>query len=105
MRLVPGTKGAVGSTYNYLAPLYNKLIEAFKDGNIQQARKLHMKSVQLVKLLFKYHGAVVCGKAIMKLVGINCGPNRLPLLNLTEEEKVNLKANIEKIDNFEYCCR
>jgi len=38
--LVLGCRGAVGSTYNYAAPLYLAIIESFNKGDLNKARKL-----------------------------------------------------------------
>lgn len=74
-----GAKGAVGSTYNYMAPLYHEIIEAFNNGNLNKARELQYQSVKIIEVLIKYGGALNAGKKIMELVGINCGPNRTPI--------------------------
>src|ERR1051325_10181989 len=37
--LAMGATGAVGSTYNYMAPIYNKVMEAFKAGDLDAARQ------------------------------------------------------------------
>jgi len=42
--LALGAKGAVGSTYNYLAPLYNKIIVDFENGHIDEAREKALRS-------------------------------------------------------------
>jgi N-acetylneuraminate lyase len=96
-----GIKGAVGSTYNYAAPLYLKLITEFQNGNIKIARKYQLKSVELVDVLLRYKGAIVAGKAMMKAVGIDCGPCRLPLSNLSEEQYENLVNDMRDIGFFE----
>lgn len=93
-----GVKAAVGSTYNFLAPLYNRIIEAFNSGNLSLARKLQAESVQIVKILLRYNGAIVAGKSIMKSVGLDCGPCRTPLRNLTEIEYSNLVKELEKAE-------
>jgi N-acetylneuraminate lyase len=85
-----GITGAVGSTYNYAAPLYLKLMEEFKNGKLENARKIQYQSVVLVRVLLKYGGALVAGKTIMKFQGIDCGPCRLPLGNLSPENEVKL---------------
>src|SRR5207253_9958808 len=36
--LVFGARGAVGSTYNYAAPLYTKLMAAYASGKMEDAR-------------------------------------------------------------------
>ncbi|MBK7478289.1 MAG: dihydrodipicolinate synthase family protein [Bacteroidales bacterium] len=81
--LVTGCRGAVGSTYNYAAPLYLKLIEAFNAGNLNEARRLQHLSVRMIDLLGKYGGMAV-GKAFMKYTGLDCGACRLPVTNMQE---------------------
>src|SRR5690606_22354701 len=70
--LVLGTKGAVGSTFNYAAPLYYELIDAFNNNNLEQAQALQQKSIDMIRLLGKY-GGIATGKAYMKLIGVDCG--------------------------------
>jgi len=86
-----GVKGAVGSTYNYATPLYNKIIQSFASGDISKARELQSLSVEMVKLQYK-HGGIAAFKATMKLIGVDCGPIRLPLQTLNQE-------TIEKMDD------
>lgn len=95
--LVVGAKGAVGSTYNFAAPLYNDLIAAFKNNELEKARALQQKSIDIVTLLGKYGGNPV-GKAYMKLIGLDCGEFRLPFRNLDETEFANFKKDTEKIE-------
>ncbi|MDX1285051.1 MAG: dihydrodipicolinate synthase family protein, partial [Draconibacterium sp.] len=92
-----GVKGAVGSTYNYAAPLYLEIFEAFKGGNIEKSRRLQLQSVELVDVLLKHGGALVAGKAIMKLVGVDCGPCRLPLRKISNETEQRLKKDLEQL--------
>jgi N-acetylneuraminate lyase len=80
--LVLGAKGAVGSTYNYAAPLYSKLIEAFNANDLASAQRLQQDSIDMIRLLGKY-GGIATGKAFMKLVGIDCGEFRLPVKNMS----------------------
>ena len=79
--LVLGCRGAVGSTYNYAAPLYHSLIEAFNRGDLALARKLQQKSVDMISLLGKY-GGMATGKAFMRYVGLDCGEFRQPVKNM-----------------------
>ena len=99
-----GARGAVGSTYNFAAPLYNKLIKAFDSGDIQQARELQKQSIDMIQVLIKSPGSFnAVGKAIMTMLGIDCGPVRSPLSNITQLQYQNLKAELEKIGFFENC--
>ena len=97
-----GAKAAVGSTYNYAATVYNRLLRAFQEGDMTTAAKLQQYSVKIVEIIVKHGGGVRGGKAIMKLVGIDCGPCRLPLRPFPEEEYETLKTELEAIDFFNH---
>lgn len=98
--LVLGVKGAVGSTYNYMASCYQDVLNNFNEGNIKAARRSQLYSVKVVEILIKYGGGVRAGKEIMNLTGINCGPCRAPIKRMNKEEKLNLKKDLERIDFF-----
>lgn len=83
--LVLGARGAVGSTYNYAAPLYHKLIEAFDRNDLITARAMQQKSIDMITLLGKY-GGIATGKAYMRLIGLDCGEFRLPVRNMSEAD-------------------
>ncbi len=95
-----GATGAVGSTYNYAAPNYVRMIEAFKKGDLQQARQYADHAVALVELLVKY-GVMQAGKAIMQMRGVNCGPVRLPLQPLSFNQKRQLFEEVRQLGIFE----
>ena len=92
-----GVKAAIGSTYNYIAPLYQKLIEAFNQGDLQKARQLQQASVEMIRLLINY-GGIPTGKAYMKLLGMDCGECRLPLRNLTSDQSKQFKVDLGLTD-------
>ena len=94
--LALGVPGAVGSTYNYCAPLYQKLIAAYQAGDLGTAQALQMKSVKLVQILLQY-GVLAAGKALMSMVGVDCGPVRPPVRRLTEEQKAGLFRQVEAL--------
>ena len=97
-----GVNGAVGSTYNFLGKLYNSLIENFKNGKIKDARKKQLVSVKIIETMIKYGGSIVAGKPMMKLIGIDCGPTRLPLKKLSENEFSKLKNELNEVGFFNY---
>ena len=84
-----GTKSAVGSTYNYAAPLYNAVIAAYDAGDHDRARVLSKLGIEMVDLLVEY-GVMRAGKALMGLRGAECGPTRLPIVPLTADEREEL---------------
>lgn len=95
--LVLGCKGAVGSTYNYAAPLYNQLISAFENNDLQEARALQQKAIDMIELLGKY-GGMATGKAYMKLVGLDCGEFRLPVKNMNDEQFSLFEADVKALE-------
>lgn len=95
--LVLGAHGGVGSTYNYAAPLYYQLIEAFDNGDLPQARKLQQQSIDMIRLLGKY-GGIATGKAFMKYIGLDCGDFRLPIKNMTAENFEAFKKDVKALN-------
>lgn len=99
--LVLGAKGAVGSTYNYAAPLYHRLIDAYEQGDLETARKKQQVAIDMISLLGKY-GGIATGKAFMKLIGIDCGQFRLPVKNMTASAFAVFSKDVAQIqfDSF-----
>lgn len=88
-----GARGAVGSTYNFAAPLYHRMIAAFDAGDAATARQLQAESVRLVRVLQGY-GYMAAAKWMMSTLGVDCGPVRSPLRNLTEAQKDQLRQQL-----------
>ena len=99
--LVLGAKGAVGSTFNYAAPLYYDLIEAFNNNDLKKARQLQQKAIDMIRLLGKY-GGISVGKSYMKLVYMDCGEFRLPVKNMSAEQFESFKLDVAQLgfENF-----
>jgi N-acetylneuraminate lyase len=102
--LAVGAKGYIGSTYNFAAPLYLRLINAFEKGDLATAQSLQLKSVEVVRIINKY-GGLAAQKAIMKLSGMDCGPVRLPLKYLDPEKMKSLEKDLRTIGFFDWACR
>jgi N-acetylneuraminate lyase len=77
-----------------MAPLYLKLIAAFERGDLVSARRLQSTAIKLIAVMSKY-GGLPAGKAMMKMIGVDCGPVRLPLQNLTLEAEEKLRSELE----------
>ncbi|NMC39705.1 MAG: dihydrodipicolinate synthetase [Bacteroidales bacterium] len=99
--LATGCRGFVGSTYNYAAPLYHKLIDAYESGQLEKARMLYSKVVALISLLSKY-GGITTGKAFMKIAGIDCGDFRPPVRNLSASDSKKLMEDIKRMELLQY---
>lgn len=95
-----GAEGAVGSTYNFAAPTYHRIIEASRRGDIATARAEQFRSVQLVEVLSGF-GYMAAAKALMEILGVAVGPPRLPFARLGEEDVVRLRGELERSGYFE----
>jgi len=99
--LALGAVGAVGSTYNFAAPLYRRLIAAFERGDLTAARAEQYRSVELIGLLAGL-GFIPAAKAVMGLLGVDVGPARLPHTNLTAGQHAALRAGLERLGFFDW---
>ncbi len=75
--LACGTKAAVGSTYNYAAPVYQRIFDAMAKGDLDAARLANVEAVMFVKALLKA-GVLPGAKAIMRWMGVDVGRPRPP---------------------------
>jgi N-acetylneuraminate lyase len=102
--LAAGCHGAVGSTYNFLAPLYHQVMRHLESGDLLDAQACQLKAAQLIEVIIRRHG--ISGlKAAMTLTGIPCGPPRLPLTRLTEKETLVMRAELDALGFFGYAGR
>lgn len=99
--LALGGQGAVGSTYNFAAPVYQRLWQACQRGDLAAARAEQFRSVQLIRVLAGY-GYMAAAKALMTMLGVNVGPARLPNDNLTPAQSANLRRDLEQLGFFEW---
>ena len=91
-----GAKAAIGSTYNFAAPLYLEVVAAFEKGDISAARDIMSLLIDMVRAFVKYP-AIAAQKAIMKMLGNDVGGTRLPLTSLSQEDYNILQLELEKI--------
>lgn len=99
-------KGAVGSTYNYSAPLYLQLIAHLEAGRTAEARKLQDKAVAMIATCASVgvtHQAAT--KSMMAWHGVDCGPMRLPVRSINAAQSAELRRKLEAIDYFSTACR
>ena len=99
--LVVGVHGAVGSTYNFATPLYKKIMDAHVRGDVEVAKNLQAKAVEMVRVLVK-HGANPAIKAMMGLIGIDCGGTRLPQRALSAAQIEALRKDMDTIGFFDW---
>lgn len=99
--LAMGAKGAVGSGFNFAAPVYHRLIAAFERGDLDAAREEQFRGVRLIQL-FAGLGYMGAAKAAMKMLGVDVGPARLPNATLTAEQSKKLHRDLEAMGFFDW---
>ena len=99
--LATGARGFIGSTYNFAAPLYHRLLAAFERGDLAAARAEQHRSAQLIALLAR-HGFIGAAKAVMAMLGIEVGPARLPNGRLSRAQTNALRTELEALGFFEW---
>ena len=91
-----GGKGVISVLSNVLPIQTQAMAKAALDGDFDTAAALQIEMQPLVELLFsEVHPIPV--KAAMKLLGYDCGSCRLPLSNLSEENRKQLAAELLRL--------
>lgn len=98
-----GAQGGIGGTTNYNGCNLVGIIDAWKAGDLEKARELQNFSQEVINVICHFRGNIVGGKRIMKLIGLDLGPNRVPFQTMTLEEEQKMKEELEAINFFERC--
>lgn len=98
--LAVGAKGAIGSTYNFAAPLCQRVMTEFWTGHLAEAQAGQAFLVHVVRLLLAFP-PIPAQKAIMHKMGLDLGPSRLPLRNLSEAEYNLFLGQLDEAGLFE----
>lgn len=98
-----GAQGGIGGTTNYNGRVLTGILEAWQAGDFEKARELQNYAQDVIDVICHFRGNIVGGKRIMKLIGLDLGPNRTPFQNVTDEEEVQLRKELEAIDFFTHC--
>ena len=100
--LAAGAHGAVGSTFNFAAPLYHEIIWAFEADDLSAARRLQLLSAQMVRTVVGGYRPLPGLKAILGFAGPSYGPSRLPQVALSPAEIASLRADLAELGFLEW---
>jgi len=98
--LTYGIKAAIGTTYNFMAPLYLEMMKRFREKDLEKALELQQKANRLISVMLGTGSAISGGKVMMRLVEIDCGPCRAPLNNLEEGQQLLFEDELRKAGYF-----
>lgn len=98
-----GAQGGICGTSNYNGRCLKGIQDAWYAGDIDKARTLQNYAQDVIDIICHFRGNIVGGKRIMKLIGLDLGKNRTPFQNMTDEEEIQLKKELEAINFFHHC--
>lgn len=91
--LAMGADGGIGSTYNVMPAHYVALYEHMRNGDIAAARAAQQTANAVIHEILEVSPGVMPGvKAMLKMIGFDCGPARAPFQPLTSEAMRRLEA-------------
>lgn len=97
-----GAQGGICGTSNYNGRGLVAIQDCWKKGDLEGARRHQNYAQEVINVICHYRGNIVAGKRIMKLLGFDLGPNRVPFQNMTDEEEARMKQELEDIDFFSH---
>jgi N-acetylneuraminate lyase len=99
--LATGTKGAVGSFYNFLGAFANSLMEDYNNRDMGAAQDKQQFLRKFTRILKNNGDSIATLKSVIRFCGIDCGPARPPLQNLARQEELAFRNDLESIGFFE----
>ena len=72
------------------------MMEAFRAGELEKARRLQSQAIEIIAIMSR-HGGLPAGKAMMKLIGLDCGSVRAPLENPSSEMLTSMARELETV--------
>ena len=90
-----GGDGVISVLSNILPKETHDMCQLFFDGDIAASRDLQVKYITLINALFSDVNPIPVKEA-MEILGKNVGPCRLPLINMSENKREALIAELKK---------
>lgn len=91
--LALGGQGVISTMANIIPADVHELVASFLAGNLRRSRELQLKTLNLIKDLFLEESPMPT-KAALNLMGMPVGICRLPLVEMSEENKAILKREM-----------
>ena len=85
-----GGSGIISVVGNLIPQDMLALVAAFNSGDLKKAQELHHKLFPLCRDMLGLSTNPIPVKSAMKLIGMDCGPVRLPMTALTDAESQKL---------------
>ena len=76
-------------------------MEAHAAGDMDTARKWQARSWKMIETIAA-HGYMHSAKAVMGMVGVDCGPARPPLPQASDADREKLRSELEAMGFFDW---
>ena len=90
-----GGKGVISVLSNVMPKYTHEMVKKYLDGHIKEACEMQLKVLDLIDILFSEVNPIPV-KHALNLVGYNYGKPRLPLIELSDDNKEKMKKILEK---------
>ena len=91
-----GAKGVISVVSNIAPEVMVKMSHLCLEGNFEEAAKLQIQYMDLIDALFCEVNPIPV-KTAMNLMGMEAGPLRLPLCEMSEKNQAVLRASMERM--------
>ena len=91
--LAVGAVGFVSVAGHLVGPRLRELLDSYEKGDVVRARELHQQLLPVYAGIFRTQGAILT-KAAGSVQGLPAGPMRLPLVDATDEQVAQLRADL-----------
>lgn len=96
-----GARGAVGTTYSFMAGLYRKLIACFDAHDLETAKECQHAATAIIEVGVRF-GGLAAFKVMTRWAGADCGQPRLPLKPLSSEAEGEMRRMLEQRGLWEH---
>lgn len=90
-----GGIGVISVLSNIEPKFTHQMVYDYFNGNVEEAKRKQLSSLKLIENLFSEVNPIPV-KAGLNIIGYNYGVPRLPLVEMSEDKKANLKKAIEE---------
>ena len=90
-----GGSGVISVYANVMPKMCHEIVADYLGGNQEKALANHLKYLQLMNDLFLEVNPIPV-KTAMNMMGLNCGPLRLPLCDMSPDKKAILEATMRE---------
>ncbi|MGN1346067.1 MAG: N-acetylneuraminate lyase [Eubacteriales bacterium] len=87
--MMAGADGGIGSTYNFMAEKFIRIMESFRANDLAEVQRVQNEANLVITEVLKY-GVMPGCKAILDTMGLDMGDSRPPFSPLTKEQKTAL---------------